>query len=59
MYASKYDSTEENAVGLLATYLYQHNQVYAQIDGAFGHITSRLSIAKNLIEHKQMIYYCP
>jgi hypothetical protein len=41
MYASKYDSTEENAVGLLATYLYQHNQVYAQIDGAFGHITSR------------------
>jgi len=40
IYASKYDTTKENAAGLLATYLYQYNQVYAQIDGAFGHVKS-------------------
>ncbi len=41
IYASKYDTTKENATGLLATYLYQYNQVYAQIDAAFGHVKSR------------------
>jgi hypothetical protein len=45
-YASRYDSTHENATGLLATYIYEKNNVYAEVDGAFGHVRSHSSHRK-------------
>ena len=42
----KYDTTKERAAGLLGTYLYQHKHLYAELDGAFGYVSSTLNGSK-------------